>query len=304
MTLSFQTRFEQLGDLRYAVHEAGPAEATPMLLLHGLMDTGTSFAALAEQIERRLPGSFRFIAPDWRGHGASDAIADTYWFPEYLVDLDRLLDRLQPSNADTTEPVVLVGHSMGGQIAAQYAGVRPECVSHLVILDSLNVPDADVEKTPERYRRWLDAKDRPTAERSYDDTQAIAARIGKRYPELSRKQLHDIAERWSETVDGGPQRRMRHDPWHRVTFPYGFRADEAMAIWRQTTAAVLCIDAADSFMRHVTDAEAMTRRRACFTRVHHVVVEDSGHMIHIQQPERLAEEISAFVRPASTANSD
>lgn len=301
MTLSFDSRFEQIGDLRYAVHEAGPRDATPMLLLHGLMDTGTSFVPIAKQIERRLPGRFRFVAPDWRGHGASDAVSDTYWFPEYLVDLDRLIDRLR-SDAAQVAPVVLVGHSMGGQIAAQYAGVRPERVSHLVILDSLNVPDANVDETPARYRRWLDTQARVSVERTYDDIAAIAARIGKRYPELSAEQLHDIAERWSETVDGGPRRRMRHDPWHRETFPYGFRADEAMAIWRETSAAVLCIDAADSFMRSVTDAKEMARRRACFANMKHVLVEDSGHLIHIQKPERLAAEISAFVDSATTTD--
>ncbi len=292
MTLAFETRFTQIGTLRYAVHEAGPAHATPMLLLHGLMDTGESFSALAAAIDARLPGRFRFIAPDWRGHGQTDAIENTYWFPEYLLDLDRLINGIVESSNDQ---LILVGHSMGGQIAAQYAGLRAERVSHLISLDSLNVPDASAEETPKRYRRWLDAHASPPEARVYDDVAAIAARIGMRYPELTTRQLNTLAERWSKRADDGNARHMRNDVWHRVTFPYGFRADEAMAIWRDVTASVLCIDAADSFMRWVTDADEMARRRACFNDLTHVVVEDSGHMIHIQQAERLGREISAFI---------
>ncbi|GAB3681338.1 alpha/beta fold hydrolase [Salinisphaera aquimarina] len=292
MTLLEHVTFRQLGALRYAVREAGPADGTPIVLLHGLLDTGASFAALVDAIDARVPGHYRFIVPDWRGHGQTQSIDNTYWFPEYLVDLERLIDNVVGA-AD--QRVILVGHSMGGQVASQYAGVRPHRVSHLVTLDSLNVPDADTAETARRYRRWLDAQASPPIERVYDDTAAIAQRIGKRYPELDDNELATLAERWSESVDDTERRRMNHDVWHRATAAYGFRADEAMALWREVSAAVLCIDAAGSMMRFVIDDEEMARRRACFTTVEHVVLERCGHMLHIQRPEALADAICAFL---------
>ncbi|MES1926462.1 alpha/beta hydrolase [Salinisphaera sp. T31B1] len=293
MTIAFHTRYVPVGALSYAVREAGPPDAIPVFLLHGLMDTGASFDALAQAMDKRRPGHFRFIAPDWRGHGDTGALADTYWFPEYLVDLERLIVDCVP---ERDRAVVLVGHSMGGQVASQYAGVRPTRVSHLITLDSLNVPDADPADTPSRYRRWLDAKQRPPQERVYDDVEAIAARIGKRYPELSEAQRLALASQWSSPVSAvDARRRMRHDVWHRVTFPYGFRLDEAMALWRSVEARVLCLDAADSFMRWISDAQEMARRRACFADVTHAVIPACGHMLHIEQPDRIADQIDTFL---------
>ena len=58
------------------------------------------------------------LAPDWRGFGRSAAPGvDSYWFPDYVADLDALLDRISPD-----APVDLVGHSMGGNVVMSYAG--------------------------------------------------------------------------------------------------------------------------------------------------------------------------------------
>ena len=52
-----------------------------------------------------------------------------YWFPDYIADLDVLLRELA-----TPEPVPLVGHSMGGNVAGLYAGTRPSRVATLALL--------------------------------------------------------------------------------------------------------------------------------------------------------------------------
>ena len=64
------------------------------------------------------------IALDWRGFGATDTpAADTYFFPEYLGDLELVLDALFGVDRG---PIDLLGHSMGGNVAMLYAGVRPD----------------------------------------------------------------------------------------------------------------------------------------------------------------------------------
>ena len=70
-----------------------------------------------------LPPDYAIVAPDWRGFGATvvPQQIDHFLFADYLLDLDYLLDQLSPQ-----QPVDLVGHSMGGNIATQYAGLRPE----------------------------------------------------------------------------------------------------------------------------------------------------------------------------------
>lgn len=276
--------------LRYAIRETGNPDGAPLVLLHGLMDTGAGFETLAAAIEARAPGRYRCIAPDWRGHGNTTATHDSTWFPLYLLDLERLLDAV----VGTERPVTLVAHSMGGQVASLYAGTRPERVSHLITLDSLNVPDSDPAKVPDRYRRWLDAHATPPTDKTYDDLESAITRIAKRYPELGDAQVRRLAEQWTVTDDSG-RCRMRVDPWHRVPLPYAFRAAEAMALWAEVTAPVLCIDGGDSTARHFCDAAEMARRRACFADLEHVVIDGCGHMLHVQNPDAVAAQICRFL---------
>ena len=69
-------------------------ERPPLVMLHGWMDVGASFQFVVDALRAE-----RFvIAPDWRGFGLSEAPrADSYWFPDYLGDLDALLDALLPA---------------------------------------------------------------------------------------------------------------------------------------------------------------------------------------------------------------
>ncbi|MGQ0546927.1 MAG: alpha/beta fold hydrolase [Betaproteobacteria bacterium] len=96
-----------------------PREGAPkMVLLHGWMDVSASFQFLVDA----LHGEWDVYAPDWRGYGLTEwGKADCYWFPDYIADLDELLLRIEPSL-----PVNLVGHSLGGNVAALYAGIRPQ----------------------------------------------------------------------------------------------------------------------------------------------------------------------------------
>lgn len=292
MSLIDNIAFHQIGDLRYAVREAGNPDGAPLVLLHGLMDTGAGFDSLVSAIEARAPGRFHYIAPDWRGHGQTTATHDSYWFPLYLLDLERLLD--SGITRGSSHAVTLIAHSMGGQIASLYAGTRPERVSHLITLDSLNVPDADTDKVAGRYRRWLDAHATPPAEKSYADLDAAISRIAHRYPELSTAQTRFLAEQWT-LADADGRRRMRVDPWHRVPLPYAFRAAEAMAVWAEVRAPVLCIDGGDSPARHFCSDAEMARRRACFADVTRAVIDGCGHMLHLQAPDAVAGEICRFL---------
>ena len=280
-----------LDGLAHAVRESGPRAGEPMVLLHGFADTGASFASLAAAIDAEAPGRYRFIAPDWRGHGDTGHAGRCYWFPEYLADLEALLDALPGLAA----PITLVGHSMGGQVASLYAGTRPTRVSNLVTLDSLNVPDSDTREVPSRYRRWLDAHATPPSAKVYDDIETAASRIAARYPELDESTTRRLAEQWTAAIDPQGRRRIRVDPWHRVPLPYAFRAAEAKSLWREVSARVLCIDGGDSPAKYFCGEAEMAERRACFTDLRHIVVDGCGHMLHLQKPQAIARHICTFL---------
>ncbi|MGW0175478.1 alpha/beta fold hydrolase [Rhodococcus sp. NPDC003322] len=106
------------------IHRFGPVDGPPVLALHGLTGHGKRWRHLADG---HLPRA-RMIAPDLRGHGRST------WSPPWgLADhVDSLLEVLA---AETTEPVVLVGHSYGGAVAVHLAARAPEKVRALLLLD-------------------------------------------------------------------------------------------------------------------------------------------------------------------------
>ena len=114
------------------------AEQPPLVMLHGWMDVGASFQFVVDALAA-LPAAPRWIvAPDWRGFGLTAAApTDTYWHADYLGDLDGLLDAL---GIDGT--IDLVGHSMGGNVATVYAGVRPERIRRLVNLEGFGMPQS------------------------------------------------------------------------------------------------------------------------------------------------------------------
>ena len=144
------SRFVDVRGLRYHVHAwSEPSEAQPpLVMLHGWMDVGASFQFVVDALTTDRP----VIAPDWRGFGLTDSRgADNFWFPDYLADLDGLLDHyLQDRPAD------IVGHSMGGNISMFYAGARPQRVRRLVNLEGFGMPRTQPEQAPGRYAKWMD----------------------------------------------------------------------------------------------------------------------------------------------------
>lgn len=109
--------------LRYV--EAG--HGTPVILLHGL---GASMYAWRKNIASIAAAGFRVIAFDNRGFGFSDQPPTGYDNAAYVHLAVALLDSLHLVNA------VLVGHSMGGAIAAEVAIEHPERVRGLVLIGS------------------------------------------------------------------------------------------------------------------------------------------------------------------------
>lgn len=103
-------------------HRSG--QGRPLVMLHGLFGSwdnlGASVKALAENHD--------VIAVDLRNHGRSSHQPD-HSYPDMAEDLLRLLDSL------SIERVVLLGHSMGGKVAMEFALTHPERVERLIVVD-------------------------------------------------------------------------------------------------------------------------------------------------------------------------
>jgi pimeloyl-ACP methyl ester carboxylesterase len=143
-------RFEEVAGRRgrIALTCWGPPSAAPVYLLHGYMDCAAAWQLLVDQ----LPADWPLVAIDWAGYGRSAHHGSGYWMPEYLDELEQVLEQRSAS-----APARIIGHSLGGTVGAFYAGIRPERVRWLVDLEGLGLPRSLPAETPPRIRGWLEA---------------------------------------------------------------------------------------------------------------------------------------------------
>ncbi len=273
--------------MRHHLREWGEPGAPQIFLLHGWGDVSASFQFLADA----LGDAWHIVAPDWRGFGQSARGADAYWFADYLADLDAILARCSPH-----QPAFLVGHSMGGNVACMYAGVRPARVAKLVSLDAFGLPDRPPEEAPGRYEKWLNELAAPPGFRSYPDATAFARRMLRDNPRLDAARAEFLAAHLTEP-DGEGGVRLAADAAHRNVHPILYRRAEAEACWRRVRAPTLWVVQSDPAWRRalgITDA-VYEAGKACFRDFREAVIAHSGHNMHHDQPERLARIIEEFL---------
>jgi pimeloyl-ACP methyl ester carboxylesterase len=279
--------FHSIRGLRYHVREWGSAGATPLFLLHGWMDVAASFQFLVDSFSR----DWHVIAPDWRGFGLSEWRPEGYWFPDYYADLEALLDLYQPG-----APVFLVGHSMGGVVASMYSGMRPDRVARLVSMEGLGLARHAPDQAPVRYAQWLDQLKETPSFRPYSSLDEVAARLRRTNPRLTEERAAFLARHWAKRQDNGGF-VLLSDPVHKTVNPYLFRIDEAIACWRRITAPVLLVSGKLSEIpaRMKDTPEQLAERKGAFRNRREIELDDAGHMMHHDQPERLAPLVEHFL---------
>lgn len=282
-----RTETLDLRGLRYNVRHWGPDDAPPVFLLHGWMDSSPTFQFLVEALQQQ----WHLIAPDWRGYGQSQWLGRPYWFPDYYGDLDALLAHYSPQR-----PARLVGHSMGANIAAIYAGARPQRVAQVAMLDFLGLMATDAADAPKQLAQWLDYLPGAPALRAYPDHATLQRRLQLANPRLADDQAAFLAHALGRVRDDG-QVEMACDPWHRVPSPALYRIDEQLACWRAIEAPVLMLIAEDGFVheRFGNDPAELERRLAAFRRLRRESVAGCGHNLHHDQPQRVATLLEEFL---------
>jgi pimeloyl-ACP methyl ester carboxylesterase len=281
--------------LRMHLHAWGdPAAVTddaPLrVMVHGWMDMGASFQFVVDALDDDRP----VVAPDWRGFGLTEARTDAYWFPDYLGDLDAMLDVLSPGR-----PVDLIGHSMGGNVAMAYAGVRPARIRRLVNLEGFGLPDNRPDEAPARLARWLDELKTPQTLKPYASVTAVADRLRANNPRLSPDKAAWLAAQWSAQKTDG-RWHLRADGAHKRVNPALYRVEEVLAIWRRITAPTLWIEGEQtrpppSWVSRYT-REDFDARLAVVPQLQRCVLQGAAHMLHHDQPEALAERLGSFLR--------
>ncbi len=284
------SHFVSVRGLQYHVREwltgAATSSSPCIVLLHGWMDVSASFQFMVDAFQK----DWRVLALDWRGFGLSSTPQyDNYWFPDYLADLDMVLDALK------LEKVNLVGHSMGGNVAMLYSGVRPERIARLVNLEGAGMPQSHPNQAASRYRRFIDDVKTGARLKPYGSLVEVAARLMKNNARLTEDKARFLAEHWAKENSVG-QWELRADAAHKLSTPILYRVEEVLSLWRRISAPTLMVLAGERDDWHQFIASPAYRRRLlAIPTLQLVEVPEVGHMLHHDQPAVIASMIEAFL---------
>jgi len=290
------SHFVDIRGERHHVQTWGDPQWPALVLLHGWMDVGASFQFLVDA----LAHDWHVIAPDLRGFGRSAWQPQGYWFCDYFADLEALLAHFVGD-----APARIVGHSLGGNIAMGYAGVRPSRVARVVSLEGFGIPAEPPEVAPRKIAKWLDAIANPQGFKTYQSLDAVADKLQSKNPRLPRDKADFLAAHWAASFPDG-RAELVSDPRHKLPFPHVYRMDEIYAIWRNITAPVLWVAAENSeiprwLASHPEGEAGADGLDEVRRRIAHVpgatlgTVADAGHMLHHDQPEQVANLIEPFL---------
>lgn len=256
-----------------------PALEQPrVVLVHGFLDQ----AATWHGVGARLAAAGRCaLAPDHRGHGQSDPNppGHHYAFPEYVADLDALIAALPPG------PLTLVGHSMGGTIAALWASLRPERLAQLVLVDGLGPPTLSDDDAIDVYQTFLDDQAAPPPEvKRLADRAAVRERLARLMPGLDADTLDLCADRGARPhPEGGWV--WTQDPMHRTRAAIAFDQRRFLVHLSRITCPTTLIFGATGWY---PQAVPVARRVEALRHVAAVHELACGHNVHVEQAEVLA----------------
>ena len=299
------SEFIDVRGLKYHVWvwQVGTTESAlpPLVLLHGWMDVAASYQFMVDALSDEFIAGRTIIAPDWRGFGLTNSAvvgaADNFWLPDYLADIDLLLDHYAKD-----QQVDLVGHSMGGNIAMIYSGVRPERIRRLVNLEGFGLAPSTPAQAPGRYAKWMDQlKSLHKGEldlKAYGDLSGVASRLMKTNPRLSQDKASWLAGHWARQTEAG-QWQILGEPGHKVINANIYQVEETLAAYKRITAPVLAVESSeDSLSKWHQGRYTLAdyhQRLKLVTNATVARVEDAGHMLHHDQPDQLAAMIEDFL---------
>lgn len=265
-------------------------EDKPLLVLvHGGRDHARSW----DWVARELRQDFHVVAPDLRGHGDSEwAKGGTYSMPHFVLDLANLLDALE------VFPVRLVGHSLGGAVVLQYAGIFPERVERLVAIEGLGPPPDMIarmrERPPEvRMHEWIEQMRELAARqpRRYPTRDEAAARMREVNAFLSEEQarhltVHGVARNEDGTFS------WKFDNYVRAHAPYRFDVEDMQSLWCRIACPTLLIRGGDSW---ASDPTKDGRIRP-FRRARAVTIPGAGHWVHHDRLDEFLRVVREFLQ--------
>ncbi|QFU22550.1 alpha/beta hydrolase [Shewanella eurypsychrophilus] len=276
----------QLPHIRLSGRHWGRADKPLLLALHGWLDNANSFEPLAKHLQ-----DYQILAIDWPGHGFSEHRPGAYplhWI-DYLYDLEILIDRI----SEQQTLAGLIGHSLGGIVAAAYTAAFPERVTKLVLMEAVSPLFESASKNNQRLRtsfvshlRW--AKKRAALPTVYDSIE-VAIKARSRLTGLEEKWCRLLVERNMQQHDIGVS--WRSDPRLKLDSPIRLTFEQVDALMTDHDVETLLITA-DAGYEQITTL--LPKAEVWFNRLCHVQI-SGDHHLHMGNARAVSESIDLFM---------
>lgn len=252
----------------------GNASAPPLLLVHGTRDHARSW----DWVARELRNDWHIVALDLRGHGDSDWSPDgAYLSPYHLLDFTELVDTLGYAQIN------IVAHSFGGNPTVRFAGLYPQRVRKLVLVDAMGPAPAFIARWNElgavkRTRDWMEKVREVAAAKPkrFATVEMAIARMAEANKHLSAEQAHHLAVHGVRRYADGYG--WKYDPQMGNFAPEDF-AVHLVEYWREITADTLICWGNESW----TSNPATDGSSAHFRNQRSLTFEKAGHWLHHDQ---------------------
>ena len=274
--------------LRLHYVDWGNTQAPPLVLVHGGRDHCRNW----DWVARALSKDWHVIAPDLRGHGDSEWVADgNYTMAAYVYDLAQLINQLDLA------PVTLIGHSLGGNISLRYSGVYPQSVRRLVAIEGLGPSPRRIEKMridpiEKRMADWVDERRGLAARqpRRYSSLDEAVDRMQEANQHLSPEQARHL------TIHGVNQNEdgtfsWKFDNYMRSWPPYDMPLTDLQRLWAQIICPTLLVVGNESWAVNPQE----DGRSAHFQNVQVADFDDAGHWVHHDQLDSFLARAREFI---------
>ena len=265
------TYFSQRLRLHYV--DWGNGGRPPLILLHGGRDHCRNWDWTAAALRDR----YHIIAPDLRGHGDSQWSPDgNYSMTGYVYDLAQLVHQQKLA------PATIVAHSLGGHIALRYAGIYPEAVSKLVVIEGLGPPpsffaEQGRKNIAERMDAWIREQRALSGRlpRRYASIEDAFRRMQEENPHLTPAQARHLTEHGVNQNEDGTY-SWKFDNYVRAWPPYDMRLRDIVFLWSRIACPTLLLYGKESrFGDPAQDGRAQPFQHATVAGV-----DGAGHWLH------------------------
>lgn len=262
--------------------EYGSRDKPTLVLLHGL----ESFSGTFRPVTARLAKDYHVIAVDFRGNGKTPAWGNNYSNSVLADDVYRLLKHLKIAEAH------VLGHSLGGRVAVQFAASHPEMVKSLVIEDIDLFQRRKVsEKDKQELWELVNGIRRDFQDRQFESASELAHALSVYF---GPKEAELMAYRWGrKNKDGTVQFLIQPD----VSFLYATmsNAEDLAEPLSQIKAPILALRA-DPRIKALMTKPGIEHLKQHAPHAQVEVVAESTHAIHRSQPDPYGDLVTSFLK--------